>query len=599
MNKKLTKALAVLLAFALLIPGSALFASAECDHDYSVRKVITPATCDAEGLVHYFCSKCGDDEGLDYYTNTIHEDIQDDWNDHEINENAYWDYDYPTCTDWGCYGIRCSICNDWITRTTEEPLGHTEVWKIDYEPSDDHPGQKTKYCSRCGESLGESEEITMHEHECERDYGDGSSGVIILRPATCTQDGERGLICKYCNAVFATEPIEAKGHVNSMLEDYWTSTDPLKDYFGCHNVVTVLPTCTEKGTVTFLCDVCGEPIHTFDLEPNGHYNGYYDMLLSNDDDPADYLGSLNVDGKAPTCTEAGYVDFLCIDCHEVIAHFVLEAIGHSSAMLDDYLTTSDTTLEDYIGSRNVVSKLPTCTEAGYIKFLCDDCGEVVRTYELEALDHDEGTWQIDFEATPDHNGWMSLHCNRCGELLEKKEFELHEHVYGEWYKNCDGTHSHICLKCGFKDSATCKYVGTVTPPTCTEGGYTTYVCSDCGDTYVSDFTPPLGHDWSAWVDDGNGETHTRTCNRCGEKEVEDHCFCEWFYNHDAKFFKNGTKSRICDICGCTETVEAKHTAWFWHPIYPIILFLGSTTHKAIFVASLYWLFPWLNLYPEM
>lgn len=46
--------------------------------------------------------------------------------------------------------------------------------------------------------------------------------------------------------------------------------------------------------------------------------------------------------------------------------------------------------------------------------------------------------------------------------------------------------------------------GVVTEPTCTEGGYTTYTCA-CGDGYVVDEMPALGHDWK-----GTG------CIRCGE-----------------------------------------------------------------------------------
>ncbi|MBR7179005.1 MAG: hypothetical protein IKD27_05785 [Oscillospiraceae bacterium] len=34
---------------------------------------------------------------------------------------------------------------------------------------------------------------------------------------------------------------------------------------------------------------------------------------------------------------------------------------------------------------------------------------------------------------------------------------------------------------------------TITPPGCTEGGYTTHVCAVCGVTYVADRTEPLGH----------------------------------------------------------------------------------------------------------
>lgn len=37
------------------------------------------------------------------------------------------------------------------------------------------------------------------------------------------------------------------------------------------------------------------------------------------------------------------------------------------------------------------------------------------------------------------------------------------------------------------------YVATVTEPTCTEGGFTTYTCALCGDSYTADETEALGH----------------------------------------------------------------------------------------------------------
>ena len=37
------------------------------------------------------------------------------------------------------------------------------------------------------------------------------------------------------------------------------------------------------------------------------------------------------------------------------------------------------------------------------------------------------------------------------------------------------------------------YTAAVTAPTCTEGGYTTYTCTVCGDSYVADETAALGH----------------------------------------------------------------------------------------------------------
>ena len=67
------------------------------------------------------------------------------------------------------------------------------------------------------------------------------------------------------------------------------------------------------------------------------------------------------------------------------------------------------------------------------------------------------------------------------------------------------------------------YVAVVTEPTCTEQGYTTYTCSECGDSYVDDYTDALGHDWGEWTETAGptcteAGSQTRTCVRCGEEE---------------------------------------------------------------------------------
>ena len=50
------------------------------------------------------------------------------------------------------------------------------------------------------------------------------------------------------------------------------------------------------------------------------------------------------------------------------------------------------------------------------------------------------------------------------------------------------------------------YKAVVTEPTCTEGGYTTYTCSACGDSYVDDQVDALGHSYEDNVCTGCGET---------------------------------------------------------------------------------------------
>ena len=73
------------------------------------------------------------------------------------------------------------------------------------------------------------------------------------------------------------------------------------------------------------------------------------------------------------------------------------------------------------------------------------------------------------------------------------------------------------------DICTHSYTASVTKPTCTAGGYTTYTCSKCGHSYVDDRTAALGHGWSAWktlqaptcTAEGMEQ---RSCSRCGKTE---------------------------------------------------------------------------------
>ena len=68
------------------------------------------------------------------------------------------------------------------------------------------------------------------------------------------------------------------------------------------------------------------------------------------------------------------------------------------------------------------------------------------------------------------------------------------------------------------------YTAVVTPPTCTEKGYTTHTCS-CGHSYVDTYTDALGHAWDGGtVTKQPTETETGiktyTCTRCSETKTE-------------------------------------------------------------------------------
>ncbi|MBR3973146.1 MAG: cell wall-binding repeat-containing protein [Oscillospiraceae bacterium] len=68
------------------------------------------------------------------------------------------------------------------------------------------------------------------------------------------------------------------------------------------------------------------------------------------------------------------------------------------------------------------------------------------------------------------------------------------------------------------------YKATVTAPTCTKDGYTTYTCSNCGDSYTGDTVSATGHSWGSWTEtkapacDASGE-EKRTCSACSATET--------------------------------------------------------------------------------
>ena len=58
------------------------------------------------------------------------------------------------------------------------------------------------------------------------------------------------------------------------------------------------------------------------------------------------------------------------------------------------------------------------------------------------------------------------------------------------------------------------YEASVTNPTCTKGGYTTYTCLECGVSYTANETAARGHYYGEWSFNGD-DTHSAACVRSG------------------------------------------------------------------------------------
>ena len=102
-----------------------------------------------------------------------------------------------------------------------------------------------------------------------------------------------------------------------------------------------------------------------------------------------------------------------------------------------------------------------------------------------------------------------LHCDVTVDAINTKYASYSSSSYATF--KCVEAHEH-------------SYTAVVTPPTCTEKGYTTHTCS-CGHSYVDTYTDALGHAWdSGTVTKEPTATETGiktfTCTRCHETKTE-------------------------------------------------------------------------------
>lgn len=167
-----------------------------------------------------------------------------------------------------------------------------------------------------------------------------------------------------------------------------------------------------------------------------------------------------------------------------------------------------------------------CTEK------CTTCGDLGNPNAKHNL-----KWIAVKPATCSTTG-MNAHykCEGCGKYFDEGKNETTEaaltilatgdHNYGAWVSNGNGTHTGTCTTCSHSETKNCSG-GTAT---CENKA----VCSVCG----AEYGEKLGHDWNAWVSNGDG-THTRTCKRdSGHKE-----------NGTCSGGKaTCTSKAVCDVC---------------------------------------------------
>lgn len=151
-------------------------------------------------------------------------------------------------------------------------------------------------------------------------------------------------------------------------------------------------TCTEAGTATMTCSVCGYSKEE-DEEALGHsFTNYVS------------------DGNA-SCTADGTKTAECDN-----------GCGETDTVTDEGSMT------EHIYEETVTA--PTCTEQGYTEYKCKDCGNTYKSDYVDALGHTPETVIIK-EAEIGEAGLKQEKCSVCGEVLSEAEIPALEETTTE------------------------------------------------------------------------------------------------------------------------------------------------------------------------
>ena len=239
-----------------------------------------------------------------------------------------------------------------------------------------------------------------------------------------------------------------------------------------------------------------------------------------------------------------------------------------------------------LGHTEVIDKAvdATCTATGLTEGKhCSVCGAVTVAQQTVAATGHTNVIVEDVPPTCTEYGMYGRKtCTVCNEVLGALyPISPTGHVYTD-------DSDTICYVCGYEREAehAHNYTAEVTAPTCTEEGYTTFICT-CGDSYKDNFVSATGHSWNeatcttpetcktCGINIGNvlghtevidkavaatcttvGKTEGKHCSSCGEVLVaqQEIPLAEHTYADD--------QDATCDVCGHERDIIPEHTHSF-------------------------------------
>ena len=454
----------------------------------------------------------------------------------------------PTCTEDGLTeGKKCSACGEvLVAQETVPATGHAwGEWITDTDPTQDTDGTKHRECGTCGETETGTIPSLGHTH---------SHTSEVTTPATCEADGVRTYTCS-CGDSY-TEVIPATGHTEgeAVVEN------------------EVKPNCTTAGsydTVVY-CTAC-------------------DKELSRETTNVDALGHKDEDG-----------DFKCDTCDAIVepevtvrdGNYTVSAYNANGALYFNGTVTSGrfNGVKEESGAAVVTVKT---VDGGYIlsvgtQYIVMEDKAAGCGFTADASAATVFVWNdtLNTYVVADPDNARAFGCQNTSTYANFSAYAVSNTTGYNWgvFTKVEGTETPdepecehegghatclekaVCDKCGesYGELGDHDYDAVVTDPDCVNGGYTTYTCSVCEDSYVGDETDALGH--TSVVDEAVAPTCTETgltegshCDVCGEVLVAQeevpalgHAWGEWVEDVPATEEADGTKHRTCGTCGEVE-----------------------------------------------
>ncbi len=252
-------------------------------------------------------------------------------------------------------------------------------------------------------------------------------------------------------------------------------------------------TCTEEGLLAEYCNIC---------------NYQYEEVLPKKDH------SWYETGRTATCTDAGYINYKCRNCNGTKQE-VLAALGHTAEGGRWETTTPAGCITEgeeahYCGRCNTVYETRAVTASGHtftdISYKAPDCvntgNEAYRYCSVCELYFAADADAFSAEGKATNEEFIIPADGHRTVLVDAVAPECEKDGNIAYYtcENCELLFSDaeatviISLADTVDPMKGHDYEATVTPPTCTEQGYTTYVCkNDSTHTYVDNYETALGH----------------------------------------------------------------------------------------------------------